>query len=257
MEFSNYLANQLLDHTVNSDALTSPTTVYIGLLESLSDDGDTYVEISAGSYARQSVAWDAPVDGLSANTSTITFPTPTTDWGTVTHAAIFDAVSGGNPLFYDTFAFPISIFTGQIVRVSAGQMTTELKSFALHGAATTFRNNLINHVLRNSTLTATDGYAALLTALSDGGDTVTEVTGGAYARIALSFPLALAGTLANDTTVSFPEATSAYPADVLYVGVYDASTVGNLMYWKKIAAQTVEEGQVFKIPAGELTLTLD
>jgi len=257
MEFSNYLANELLDHTVNSSSLTSPTTVYLGLLTALSDDGDTLTEVTGGSYARQSVAWDAPLDGLTANTATVTFPTPTADWGTVTHAAIFDAASSGNALLYDTFAFPVTIFSGQLVRVSAGDMTTEIKSFALHGGAKTFRNNLVNHVLRNTSLTASDGYAALLTALSDGGDTVTEVTGGAYARVALSFPLAVDGALANDTPVSFPEATAGYSGNVTYVGVYDASTSGNLMYWRKIDSQTVEEGQTFKIPTGELTVTLD
>ena len=57
--------------------------------------------MSGGSYARQIAAFSAPSNGATSNSSDITFPTATSpNWGTITHAAIHDAVTSGNMLFH-------------------------------------------------------------------------------------------------------------------------------------------------------------
>jgi len=45
---------------------------------------------------------------------------------------------------------------------------------------------------------------------------------------------------------------------VSYVGVMDASTGGNLLAYAALtSAKTIETGDVFRVPAGDLDITLD
>lgn len=121
-DFSNYLENKLYDHLLRNTAFTSPTTVYAALFTALTDaEAGTGTEVSGGSYARQSVAFGAPTDGVGSNSALITYPTASANWGTITHAGLFDAVSAGNALSVikaltaskvinngDIFRFPIA-----------------------------------------------------------------------------------------------------------------------------------------------------
>ena len=58
--------------------------------------------MSGGSYARMVCAFTITGSGTSqaANTSAITFPTATADWGIVGWVGIYDALSGGNLAAY-------------------------------------------------------------------------------------------------------------------------------------------------------------
>lgn len=70
----------------------------------------------AAGYARQAVAlpsgWAASDGGFVTNASTIAFPTPTDDWGQITHWALADAATGGELWaavpFSDSLAVPAS-----------------------------------------------------------------------------------------------------------------------------------------------------
>lgn len=98
-DMSNYLEGKLVEHTFRNVAFTSPTTVYVALFTAVSDaEAGTGTEVSGGSYARQAVTFGAHSNGTVQNSATVTFPTATADWGTITHFGIFDASSGGNPL---------------------------------------------------------------------------------------------------------------------------------------------------------------
>ncbi|HET8777997.1 MAG TPA: hypothetical protein VFN76_10090 [Candidatus Limnocylindria bacterium] len=79
-------------------AVTRPSAIYVALFTAVTDaEAGTGTEVAGGSYARVDVtsAFGAPTDGAGSNTSAITFPAPTGNWGTVTHFAIMDASSGG------------------------------------------------------------------------------------------------------------------------------------------------------------------
>jgi hypothetical protein len=112
---SNYLENKLIDHIFRGISYTPPSTVYIGLLTVGASEGASGTEVSGGSYARVAVTANTSnfkgthgttsgassgTSGTTTNAVTVTFPTPTADWGVVTSTAIFDAPSGGNVLFY-------------------------------------------------------------------------------------------------------------------------------------------------------------
>jgi hypothetical protein len=79
-------------------------------------------EVGAGvGYARQSVAFGAPSNGATDNTAIETFgPNTTTNWGTITHAALLDASSGGNFLYYGALAASRTVNIGDSLEFAVG-----------------------------------------------------------------------------------------------------------------------------------------
>lgn len=121
---TDYLEDALLDHVLRNTAYTSPTTVYVGLFTAdPTDTGSQANEVTGGSYARQAVTFGAPSGGTVANTGIITFPTATASWGTVTHAAILDAVSAGNMLYKGALASSKTVDNGDTVSYAIGALT--------------------------------------------------------------------------------------------------------------------------------------
>ena len=104
-------------------------------------------------------------------------------------------------------------------------------------------------------------YVAAFSAAPGPGSN-TELTGNAYARVAVTnnttnFPVGSGSnpfTLTNGTAIAFPTATTANWAPVVGIGIYDASTSGNLIAWCPIATATVVVGATLTIPIGGLTL---
>lgn len=105
MSLSDYAEQALLNHLFRTTKLTGPTNVWVGLNTADPTDAGGGAEVTGGSYARVQVAatnasWDAPtVSGAgyqTANTGAVTFPSPTANWGTVTHFGVWDASTAGN-----------------------------------------------------------------------------------------------------------------------------------------------------------------
>jgi hypothetical protein len=118
-------------------------------------------------------------------------------------------------------------------------------------------NLLLNWVLTTGTVTRpTAWYVALFTSDPTDADTGTEVSGGSYARTAVTF--SVTGNAATNTGgVEFPAATANW-GTVSHIGVYDASTSGNLIFHSALTtAKAITDGDVFRIPTGDLDFTLD
>ena len=116
---------------------------------------------------------------------------------------------------------------------------------------------VLDHVFGGTAYTAPATlYLALHTSNPDEDNSGTEVSGGAYARQTIAFTTS-GDTTSNTAAVEFPTATANYGL-VTYVGIYDASTAGNLMAWAALtSSKTIETGDVFRIPAGDLDITLN
>lgn len=110
---SQYLENAVLNWMKGSTFAAAPTTVYVALFTTAptDDSGAGAVEVSGGSYARASITtstgWSSISGAPSApaqisNGSTITFATPTGSWGTVVAIGIYDALTTGNLLYWNT-----------------------------------------------------------------------------------------------------------------------------------------------------------
>lgn len=125
-EISNYLENALINATLRNTAFTSPTTVYVALYTSDPTDADTGTECSGGAYARQAVTFGAPSNGTSTNSANVEFPAATGSWGTITHIGIRDALTTGNLLYHTPLDVSKSIATGDIFRITAGNLSVTL-----------------------------------------------------------------------------------------------------------------------------------
>ena len=99
---TNYLEDKIWNHVFGSTTYTKPTNWYVGLLTATPSDSASGTEVSGGSYARQVCAFTITGTGtaLATNTSAITFPTATADWGIVGWVGIYDSVSGVNLVAY-------------------------------------------------------------------------------------------------------------------------------------------------------------
>lgn len=119
---SDYLENKVLDHVLGTTSYTMPATVYIGLSTGSFADDNSGTELSGGSYARQSIAFDAAASGTTDNTAAVDFPVATASWGTVSHYGLFDALSGGNLLIHGAFTASKTVDSGDVLRISAGEL---------------------------------------------------------------------------------------------------------------------------------------
>lgn len=125
-KFSNYLENKLLDHVLKNVSYTSPNTVYVGLFTSDPTDTGSGTEVSGGSYARQSIAVTTASGGIVTSSGDVTFPQATAGWGTVTHFAIFDALTSGNMLMHSSVTSSRPVESGDVVKILSGNLTVTL-----------------------------------------------------------------------------------------------------------------------------------
>lgn len=118
-------------------------------------------------------------------------------------------------------------------------------------------NALINATLRATTFTSpATVYVGLYTSDPTDANTGTEVSGGSYARTAVTFGAPSNGVATNSAAVEFPQCTSTW-GTVSHIGILDASTSGNLYYHTALdSSKTIETGDVFKIAVGNLSVTL-
>jgi len=125
-EFSNYLENAVINAVLRNTTYTSPATVYVSLYTSDPTDADTGTEVSGGSYARTAVTFGVPSNGVSTNSADVTFPTATAGWGTVTHIGIHDASTSGNLLFHTVLDVSKTIDSGDIFKITTGNLSVTL-----------------------------------------------------------------------------------------------------------------------------------
>ena len=118
-------------------------------------------------------------------------------------------------------------------------------------------NALINAVLRNTAYTSpTTVYVSLYTSDPTDADTGTEVSGGSYARTAVTFGAPSNGVTTNSADVTFPTATASW-GTVTHIGIHDASTGNNLLFHTPLdTSKTIDSGDIFKITSGNLSVTL-
>jgi hypothetical protein len=118
-------------------------------------------------------------------------------------------------------------------------------------------NALINATLRNTTYTSVATvYVSLWTSDPTDAGSGTEVSGGSYARTAVTFGAPSGGVTTNNADVTFPTATGSW-GTVGWIGINDAATSGNLLYHTALdTAKAIDSGDIFKIASGNLSVTL-
>ena len=118
-------------------------------------------------------------------------------------------------------------------------------------------NAVLNYVFRNTgTPTTATVYLALYTVAPTDAGGGTQVTGGGYARQAITFGASSAGAIANTSAVAFTASGAAY-GTVVAVGVFDALTAGNLLAWDAITSAVIGDGDTLNFAIGDIDITLD
>ncbi|MAD48216.1 MAG: hypothetical protein CMQ53_02560 [Gammaproteobacteria bacterium] len=120
-------------------------------------------------------------------------------------------------------------------------------------------NKVLEHVFENSAYTAPSTlYAALFTVAPSDTGGGTEVSGGGYVRKTAAFTVSGTNptTATNGSAIEYPTATAGY-GTVVAVGVFDASSSGNLLAYANLdSSKVVSTGDVFRFNAGDLDITL-
>ena len=119
-------------------------------------------------------------------------------------------------------------------------------------------NKIIDHMLRNQAFTPpATVYVALFTSATTDAGGGTEVSGGAYARQAVTLGAAAAGASSNSAAVTFPQATADW-GTITHIAIMDASTGGNMLMHSILdASKTINNGDTFKIEIDDLDVTVD
>ena len=116
---------------------------------------------------------------------------------------------------------------------------------------------ILDHVFAGAAYTAPSTlYLGLFTGAPGEAGGGTELSGSAYVRKAVAFTTS-GDTTSNNAAVEFPTATGSW-GTVTHVGVFDALTSGNLMVYATLSAsKAVASGDVFRVPSGDLDITLN
>jgi len=116
-------------------------------------------------------------------------------------------------------------------------------------------NKLLDHTFGATAFTKpTSRTVALYTAAPSDTGGGTEVTGGSYARKAVTFGAASGGAVSNSADVTFTAATASW-GTVTHIGIFDNN--GVFLAWAPLTtSKTVASGDIFKIPTGDLSITL-
>jgi hypothetical protein len=121
---SNYLENKVLDHILGTTSYTMPSTVYVALYTAAPNDAGGGTEVSGGSYARQTAAFDAAASGATQNTANIDFINMPSS--TVVAIGIHDALTSGNLLIWGTLSTSKSLDLGDTLRIATGDLDISL-----------------------------------------------------------------------------------------------------------------------------------
>jgi len=124
-------------------------------------------------------------------------------------------------------------------------------------------DELLDHVLGNAAYSApATVYVAIYTVAPTDAGGGTEVSGGSYARVAVTnndtnWPAASSGAKANGTEFTFPTATANWGTVVAFA-ILDAASGGNFLYWGDLTAnRTINSGDTAKFAVGDLDVTED
>ena len=121
----------------------------------------------------------------------------------------------------------------------------------------TYETLVLEYTFTNASVTRpTAWYIGLFTSAPGEAGGGTEISGNAYVREAVTFSVT-GDTATNTAAIEWPVATGNW-GTITHVAVFDASTGGNqIAYAALTASKVIATGDVIRIPAGDLDITLD
>ena len=125
MSFTDDLETRTLQWALTTGSPTRPTAWYIGLFTAAPGEAGGGTEVTGGSYVRMAATFTVTGDTAS-NSAAIEWPAATASWGTITHVAVFDALTTGNMLVYAALTTSKAIASGDILRIPLGDLDITL-----------------------------------------------------------------------------------------------------------------------------------
>ncbi len=123
----------------------------------------------------------------------------------------------------------------------------------------TFETHVLNYMFTTSSVTRpTAWYLALFTSdpAEDASGTEVSTSGTAYTRKAVTFTVS-GNTASNSAEIEFPTATASF-GTVTHFGVFNASSSGTLIAYGSLStSKTIDTGDVLRVAASAINLTLD
>lgn len=215
--FTDFLADELLDHVFNQSAYTAPSTVYLALSLAYSVRNSTY-------------RWTASGSGTSEYYLEL--------------AAGGDPDLGGDPEILIANNTPLT--AGTAGSLTAGQWD--------YGDNDTLGFNTIYIRLADSTDPDTKAEDYVLAGGNpfDDGTGLNEPGGGSYAREAITFGAAASRRVTQSGNVAFDTATAEW-GWITHWALMDASTSGNVMAFGKMnAPKQIVINNTFTMPSTEV-----
>lgn len=125
--FSVEFCNNILNHVLGPGTYDAPSTLYLGLSRTMPRrDGRNLDEpTDKASYARVAVAetiWSESTDALKVNSTKISFPTATEEWGMVVSWFLADAAVDGNLIVMGRLSVPDLIEQGETFCFEVGNL---------------------------------------------------------------------------------------------------------------------------------------
>jgi hypothetical protein len=120
-----------------------------------------------------------------------------------------------------------------------------------------FETSTLQYLLTTDSVTRpTAWYIGLFTSdPTDTGAAGTEVSGFDYARTAATFTVS-GDTATNSAAVEFPAASGGNWGTIGWIGIMDAASGGNMIIHSALdVAKAINDGDVFRIPTGDLDIT--
>lgn len=246
---SNYAENAMLDHLVGNTAFTKPTNTYIKL--HTGDPGEDCTLAAAGETLRKILSWAASASRVAVTDAAVNWASMTAA-ETITHYSIWDALTGGNPLFYGAFASGQTVGIGDELDIASGDVDCDFTTGML---TTATGNSAVDHLTGRTAWTQPAGHFIKLHTGAPGiaatGSPATETT----RQSAGAFSAASGGTSDNDADIDWTSVSTT--ETITDISGWDTVTGGIALYQGSLSSSVgLTAGQNAKIPAGSLDLAL-
>lgn len=120
----NTIENQLLDALVGTSAYSMTAPAMLALMTANGNDGSPGTEVSGGSYARQTIAFDAASSGSISNNAVINFTGMPA--ATVVGIEIYDSAGSPKRLAYGALTANKTTASGDTLQFAIGSITLSL-----------------------------------------------------------------------------------------------------------------------------------
>jgi hypothetical protein len=135
--FTTYQQQRILNRLFGAVAYTEPATLYLGVSSTtINENGTGATEPTGGAYSRISVSnntstWGNLSVGVGRqNLVPFEWASATAPWGTITYVGVYDALTGGNMLYYSELVVPKNIGADDVLRVAVNSIQIRLQPTA-------------------------------------------------------------------------------------------------------------------------------